>query len=96
MPNYRGNEKQDLMIPVCLDDQLVPGTMEHAINRIVDHEIDTSVFDAACHNDHGGRSACDPAAMVKIILFAYSPGYPLLTEDRGSLPDQHRVHGPQW
>lgn len=43
MPNYRGNERQDLMIPVCLYDQLVPGTIEHAINWIVDHEIDTSV-----------------------------------------------------
>ena len=74
MPNYRGNEKQDLMIPVCLDDQLVPGTIEHAINRIVDHEIDTSVFDVAYHNDHGGRPACDPAALVKIILVASSRG----------------------
>ncbi len=74
MPNYRGNEGQDLMIPVCLDDQLVPGTIEHAITWIVDHEIDTSVFDAAYHNDHGGRPACDPAALVKIILFAYSRG----------------------
>ena len=74
MPNYRGNEKQDLMIPVCLDDQLVPGTIEHAINWIVDYEIDTSVFDAAYHNDHGGRSAYDPAALVKIILCAYSNG----------------------
>ena len=74
MPNYRGNEKQDLMIPVCLDDQLVPGTIEHAINWIVDREVDTSVFDAAYHNDHGGRSAYDPAALVKVILFAYSKG----------------------
>ena len=38
MPNYRGNEKQDLMIPVCLDDQLVPGTIEHTIDWIVDRE----------------------------------------------------------
>ena len=74
MPNYRGNDKQDLMIPVCLDDQLVPGTIEHAINWIVDHEIDTSVFDQQYHNDHGGRVAYDPAALVKIILVASSQG----------------------
>ena len=34
MPNYRGNEKQDLMIPVCLDDQLVPRTIVHTIEKI--------------------------------------------------------------
>ena len=74
MPNYRENEKQDLMIPVCLDDQLVPGTIEHAINWIVDHEIDASVFDQQYRNDEGGRPAYDPAALVKIILVASSKG----------------------
>ena len=74
MPNYRGNEKQDLMIPVCLDDQLVPGTIEHALDWIGDHEIDASVFDQQYRNDEGGRPAYDPAALVKIILFASSRG----------------------
>jgi len=74
MPHYRGNERQDLMIPVCLQDQLVPGTIEHAIDWIIDHEIDVGGFDTAYANDDGGRPAYDPRALLKVILFAYSKG----------------------
>lgn len=37
------------MVPVCLDEQLLPG--------IIDHEIDTSRFDTLYRNDEGGRPA---------------------------------------
>lgn len=74
MPHYRGNERQDLMIPVCLQDQLVTGTIEHAIDWIIDHEIDVAGFDAGYADDDGGRPAYDPRALLKVILFAYSKG----------------------
>ena len=31
MPHYKENDRQDLMVPVCLSEQLLPGTIEHAI-----------------------------------------------------------------
>ncbi len=74
MPHYKGNERQDLMVPVCLGEQLLPGTIEHAIDWIVDHEIDTSRFDAFHRNDETGRPAYDPRALLKVILFGYSKG----------------------
>lgn len=74
MPRYKGNDPQDIMVPVCLDEQLLPGTIEHAIDWIIDHQIDTSGFDAAYRNEQGGRPAYDPKALLKIVLFAYSKG----------------------
>lgn len=62
------------MVPVCLNEQLLPGTIEHAIDWIVDHQIDTSQFDELFHNDETGRPAYDPKALLKVILFGYSKG----------------------
>ena len=74
MPRYKGNERQNLMVPVDLKDQLIPGTIEHAIDWIIDHEVDSSGFDALYGNDETGRPAYDPKALLKIILYAYSKG----------------------
>ena len=46
MPNYEGNERQNSMVLVYLADELIPGTIEHPIDWIIDHEADTSRFDA--------------------------------------------------
>jgi transposase len=74
MPRYKGNDRQDLMIPVSLSEQLLPGTIEHAIDWIIDHQIDTIRFDQFYSNDEAGRPAYDPKALLKVILFAYSKG----------------------
>lgn len=74
MPRYKGNEPQDIMVPVCLDEQLLAGAIEHAIDWIIDHEIDTSHFDAHYRNDEGGGPAYDPKALLKVVLFGYSKG----------------------
>jgi transposase len=74
MPRYKGNERQDLMIPVSLREQLLPGTIEHAIDWIIDHQIDTTRFDRFYRNDESGRPAYDPKALLKVILFGYSKG----------------------
>jgi len=74
MARYKGNERQHLMVPVNLDEQLLPGTLEHAINRLIDHEVDLSGFDVHYHNEESGRPAYDPRALLKVILFGYSKG----------------------
>ena len=53
------NEDQMVMLPISLQDQLVPGTLEHTINRLVDENIDLSVFDERYKNDVTGSQ--DPA-----------------------------------
>ena len=56
----RYDYKQSLMIPVSLEAQLVPGTLEFAINTLVERRMDMSVFDGNYQNADVGRSTYDP------------------------------------
>lgn len=66
--------EQTVLIPVCFDRQIQPGTFEYALNYIVDNELDLSVFESRFNNDLTGAPAYDPSIMLKIILFACSKG----------------------
>jgi transposase len=68
------NENQLVMLPISLQDQLVPGTLEHTINRLVDENIDLSVFDERYNNDESGAAAIHPKILLKVILLAYARG----------------------
>ena len=68
------NEDQLVMLPISLQDQLVPGTLEHTISRLVDKHIDLSVFDARYTNDQTGAAAIHPKILLKVILLAYAKG----------------------
>lgn len=68
------NEAQMVMLPVSLQDQLVPGTLEHTISQVVDDHIDLTVFDARYNNDDTGASAIHPKILLKVILLAYARG----------------------
>ena len=56
------------------DKQVQPGSFEHALCQLVDHELDLSAFHTRYRNDHEGAPAYDPAVLLKIILLAYSRG----------------------
>jgi transposase len=68
------NENQLVMLPISLQDQLVPGTLEHTISELVDKHLDLSVFDARYNNDETGASAIHPKILLKVILLAYARG----------------------
>jgi transposase len=68
------NYSQRVMIPISLEDQLMPGTLEFAIHTLVDDRINTSVFDDRYDNDETGRWAYDPKILLKVVLFGYSRG----------------------
>ena len=75
MPRYKAYDySQLMMVPVSLEQQLVPGTLEYAIHNLIDERVDTSVFDSKYSNDATGRKAYDPKVLLKIVLFAYSRG----------------------
>jgi len=65
---------QNKMVVINYADQLQPGTFEFAINHIIDHKLDLTIFYPRYQNEEGGRPAYDPAILLKIILFAYSKG----------------------
>jgi transposase len=68
------NNRQGQFIPVIFDEQILPGTIEHAICDIIDHHLDITVFDARYKNDTTGAPAVPPAILLKIILVCYSKG----------------------
>lgn len=68
------NYDQLVMLPISLQDQLEPGTLEHTINILVENHIDLSVFEDRYQNDETGATAFNPKVLLKVILFAYSRG----------------------
>lgn len=65
---------QNVMVPVSLEDQLMPGTLEFAIHTLVEDRMDTSIFKDRYDNDATGRWAYDPKVLLKVVLFGYSRG----------------------
>ena len=61
MPRYKAyNYDQLVMLPISLENQLVPGTLEHTINKLVEKYIDLSVFEERYNNDDTGATAINP------------------------------------
>lgn len=65
---------QDLMLPVRLCDQLLPGSFEYAVHHLVEERIDTSAFDRLYGNDALGAAAYPPGMLLKVVLYGYSQG----------------------
>jgi transposase len=75
MARYKEYDReQSLLIPVNYKDQLLPGTIEYAIDDIVNNYIDTSIFDDRYANDTHGAKAYSPTVLLKIVLQAYAKG----------------------
>jgi len=75
MPRYKPySYAQTVMLPVSLEAQLIPGTLEFAIHTLVDSRIDVGEFESRLKNDDTGRRAFDPRLLLKIVLLAYSRG----------------------
>lgn len=66
--------EQGKFIPIHFKDQILPGTFEYALNKIIENHLDLSVFNPRFNNDKTGAPAYEPSIMLKIILYAYSRG----------------------
>jgi transposase len=65
---------QRMMIPVSLEEQLVPGTLEFAIQTLVEDRMDMALFEERYQNDETGRMAYDPKILLKVVLLGYARG----------------------
>ncbi len=75
MARYKMNDyNQLIMVPVSLEEQLIPGTLEYAIHHVIEERLDLSLFDDRYNNDKTGRKAIAPKVLLKIVLFGYSRG----------------------
>jgi len=74
MARFKPIHKGLKLLPVDFDRQVIPGSFEHALCHLVDHELDLSAFHKRYKNEDEGAPAYDPAVLIKIILLAYSRG----------------------
>ena len=75
MARYRETHRgQGLFLSVNLSEQIVPGTFEDTLNRLIDTKIDLRIFDRKYINDLTGAAAIEPRILLKIILYSYSKG----------------------
>jgi hypothetical protein len=54
---------QSKMLPVNFDEQILPGSFEHTLSYLIEHELDLTVFESRYRNDEGGAPAYDPAIL---------------------------------
>jgi hypothetical protein len=54
-------------LAVDLSRQFLPGTFAHALNELLDHDIDLSDFDSRYHNDETGATDYLPAMLLNVI-----------------------------
>ena len=74
MARYKDVNRGMKLLAADLDRQMLPGTFEHALAHLIDHELDLSHFDVHYRNDERGSAAYPPAVLLKVVLFAYSQG----------------------
>jgi hypothetical protein len=74
MAKYMELDVGPRLVALDLSRQFLPGTFEHALDYLLDHELDLSCFDARYRNDKAGAPAYPPAMLLKVVLFAYSRG----------------------
>ena len=74
MARYKKMETGAKFLPVDFSRQLLPGSFEHALDYVIDEELDLSALDERIRNDETGAPAYSPAMLLKVILFAYSRG----------------------
>jgi len=74
MARYKLVDRSPRLLPVDLGAQLVPGSFEHALDYLIETEIDLSGIEKRYVNDETGAPAYDPVVMLKIVLLAYSRG----------------------
>ena len=74
MARYKARDRnQSRLVIVAHDKQLEPGTLEHAIDHVIEG-FDLSIFNERYKNDETGRKAIHPRTLLKIILLGYSRG----------------------
>jgi len=74
MARYKVADRSPRFLPISLEAQLMVGSFEHALDVLVDEELELSAFERWYCNDETGAPAYDPAVMLKIVLLSYSKG----------------------
>jgi len=74
MARFKVVDRSPRFLAIDLEAQLIPGSFEHALDYLVDHELDLKDLHAKYRNDTTGAPAYEPGVLLKIVLLAYSRG----------------------
>jgi transposase len=74
MPRFKHIDMSPRFIALDLEEQLLPGTFEHALHQLIDQELSLAEFESRFRNDYCGAPAYPPAVLLKVVLLAYSLG----------------------
>lgn len=74
MARFKPVDLSPRFLPVVLEQQIIPGTFEHALHVLIDTKFDLSSLHSKFNNDSTGAPAYDPGVLLKIVLLAYSRG----------------------
>ena len=74
MARYKHIDYSSRFLAVDLSEQILPGSFEHTLQHLIDHELSLSKFEAHFKNDKMGAPAYPPAVLLKVVLLAYSKG----------------------
>jgi transposase len=74
MAKYKDSKETcGVFVPVYLKRQIMPGTFEWTLSKLIDG-ADLTVFNTNYKNDKAGAAAFPPSTLLKAILFCYSRG----------------------
>jgi transposase len=65
---------QSRLVPITLSEHIYEGSLEEAIHKIVEQQVDLTKLDSLYSNDETGRPAIHPKVLLKVILLAYARG----------------------
>jgi transposase len=75
MPRFKPYDyRQGLMVPINLEAQLAPGTLEHALHYLIEERVSERWFEELYANEETGRPAYSPKLLLKVILLGYARG----------------------
>jgi transposase len=75
MPRFKPYDyAQGLMVPLNLEAQLPPGTLEHALHHLIERRVADDWFEELYANEETGRPAYSPKLLLKVILLGYARG----------------------
>lgn len=74
MARYKWIDTSPRFLAVDLSKQLLPGSFEHAVHYLFEHEIDLGGFATRYRNDQNGAPAYPPGMLLQVILCAYARG----------------------
>ena len=74
MARYKPQDRNSLLLPVVLSEQILPGSFAFTLDYLVDHELDLATLDAQFKNDEVGASAYYPPRHAQDRIAGLQPG----------------------